>query len=88
MITHKVSVEGYTQYHEENMWIQIQKGYNGNKPRALLYHHCPKGNDSNVLLVEETFERKCHQCGPVEYPDDLWALYVLLDGRGVYRGVE
>jgi hypothetical protein len=85
MITRKASEFGYTEYHEDGYWIEVSSEA---ACRTVLYHECTQGIDCNILLVDETFEKECHQCGPVSIPDDLWTLYVLLDGRGVYKDVE
>jgi hypothetical protein len=86
MITRKYQ-EGmdYVTYHEGEYWIETDAEGTG---RTVMFHTCPMGADCNVLLVEETFNKECSQCGPVKLPDDLWTLYVLLDGRGVYKDVE
>jgi hypothetical protein len=89
MVTRKSFELGYTQYHEGEYWLEICEDPGGyRKGRTVIYHKCPKGSDCNILLVEEVFDKECGQCGPVEIPDDLWTLYVLLDGRGVYKNVE
>jgi hypothetical protein len=49
-----------------------------------LYHHCLKGGTFDVLLDYEVFDRYCNHCGAVEIPDQLWTMYVLMGGRGVF----
>jgi hypothetical protein len=86
MITRKHAEEGgYTTYHEGEYWIEADSEGKG---VTVLFHKCTQGSECDILLVDETFIKKCHQCGPVNIPDDLWTLYVLLDGRGVYKDVE
>ncbi len=72
--------DGYIKYSEGEYWFEVQGSYD---KEVTMYHTCPQGTDCNVLLLEETQQRKCFQCGPVEIPDDLWTLYVLMNGRGV-----
>jgi hypothetical protein len=82
MITQKVSDKGYVEYHigeSSDYWIEMSL-IDG---PAVLYHNCASGRDCDILLEEETRTRECYQCGRVDIPDDLWTLYVLLDGRGV-----
>jgi hypothetical protein len=79
MITIGKSEDGCTEYHEGDYWIEIRKdGY-----CAALYHTCPDDPLSNVLLESEVLDRECCVCGPIDVPDELWALFVMLDGRGV-----
>lgn len=83
MITQSTTSFGERLYHDGGMWIHMY-----DDGVVILYHTCPEGSEGNVLLVDETYHRKCQRCGPISIPDDLWTLYVLLDGRGVYKDVE
>ena len=78
MITHSTTHDGYPKYEEDDYWIEMYK-YN----TAILYHTCERGADCYVLLADEVRYRRCNLCGTIKIPDDLWTLYVLLDGRGV-----
>ena len=70
--------DGYTTYRDGKYWVR-HYDYGA----AIMYHPCPKGSGSEVLLESEIKERKCSHCTKLEFPDDLWTLYVLLGGRGV-----
>jgi hypothetical protein len=69
--------DSYTDYHDGNMWLRHYK-----HGAAVLYHDCPHGHASNVLLKHEVKRRRCGHCREFEIPNDLWTLYVMLDGEG------
>jgi hypothetical protein len=75
-----VNNDGFTEYHEGKYWFEV---FGGDHDEVIMYHECPKGKECNVLFMDEVQRRECTRCGPVEFPDDLWVLYVLMDGRGV-----
>lgn len=80
MIERKINTDGIAMFHEGNFWIH--QGAGGNV--TVMYHNCNGGSDRDILLEEEMLERECTYCGPISIPDDLWTLYVLLDGRGIH----
>ena len=77
MITHGTTYDKFTKYQEGDFWIKMQGHV------AILYHKCCRGADCNVLLTDEIHKSRCNLCGKIKIPDDLWTLYVLLNGRGV-----
>ena len=70
--------DGYTTYRDGDFWMR-HYDYGA----TVMYHHCPQGSGSDVLLVDEIQDRRCNHCTKLKFPDDLWTLYVLLEGRGV-----
>jgi hypothetical protein len=88
MITHETTDEGCPIYREGSYWIEV--GGKRNRGETHLYHKCPRGIDCDILLEDEVYNRQCYQCGELqEIPEELLAIYIMLDGRGVHNdGLE
>lgn len=80
MITQSTAKDKVRRFHEGDYWIEM--GGKMNRGATTLYHTCSDGRVSNVLYNSEVRARECTMCGPLNIPDDLWTLYVLLGGRG------
>lgn len=83
MIERKVDEHGFTMLYEGDYWVWPSEG--NRNPDTVMYHKCSGGSERDILLEEEMIARKCNFCSPIKCPDDLWTLYVLLDGRGVHN---
>lgn len=93
MLKYDVDDIGCPIIRDGDCWLEI----GGEELETTLYHKCKNREGTivansegcnDIFLEWEVRERRCNQCDSWPVSDELWSLYVLLDGRGVNNAVE